>query len=73
MDNIVQAIKELPEVKLRIIPLAWSLLDENGDLDMAKAAAELDGVKEACDEAEAYCKLTQKAVSCLRDLAHSQS
>lgn len=69
--SIIDELKKLPEVNLRIIALAWRLLDDNGDLDMAKAADALDEVNEACTEAAANARDTEIAVSCLKVLAHS--
>ena len=68
MGDIVEILKSLPEVKLKIIPLTWELLDENGRIDIKKAAYHSGEVDAALGEAEEYAQHTEHAVSHLKNL-----
>jgi len=69
--NLIEDLKDLPEVRLRIIDLTWSLVNEGGDLDADRLVSMSQEVDEAIDEARAYADETRMAVSCLMKLARS--
>lgn len=71
MDNLVEAFKQLPEVRLRLIDLAWQVTKENGSLDADQLLLKSKELDEAVDEAKAYANATRKAVSCLMSLVRS--
>ncbi len=68
MSDIVEILKSVPEVNLKIIPLTWELLDENGRIDIKKAAHNSKEVDAALEEAESYARTTESAVSHLKNL-----
>ena len=68
MSDIVEILKSVPEVNLKIIPLTWELLDENGRIDIKKASYSSKEVDAALEEAESYARTTESAVSHLKNL-----
>ena len=68
MADIVEVLKSVPEVKLKIIPLTWELLDEKGSIDIKKASYNSKEVDAALEEAENYARSTESAVSHLKNL-----
>jgi hypothetical protein len=68
MSDIVEILKSVPEVNLKIIPLTWELLDENGRIDIKKASYNSKEVDAALEEAESYARTTESAVSHLKNL-----
>jgi len=60
-ENIINALKELPEVHLSIFQLAREVY-QDGDLDMDKAAFLRKEIDEAVKEAESYAQATREAV-----------
>jgi len=68
MRNIVEILKSVPEVKLKIIPLVWELFDEKGRIDTRKAAYNSQEVDAALEEAKNYAQKTESAVSHLKNL-----
>ena len=68
MDSIefVQALKEVPEVRLRIIDLAREAVKEDGSLDSEMLAFQGVEIKEAIAQAEEYARETAEALRCLR-------
>jgi len=68
MSDIVEILKSVPEVNLKIIPLTWELLDENGGIDIKKASYNSKEVDIALEEAENYARSTESAVSHLKNL-----
>jgi len=68
MADIVEILKSVPEVKLKIIPLTWELLDESGHIDIKKASYNSKEVDAALEEAENYARTTESAVSHLKNL-----
>ena len=68
MGDIVEILKSVPEVKLKIIPLTWELLDEGGHIDIKKASYNSKEVDAALEEAESYAQQTGSAVSHLKNL-----
>lgn len=71
MNNLVEALKQLPEVRLRLIDLAWQVTKDNGSLDAEQLLFMGKELEEAIDEARAYVNATRKAVSCLMSFRHS--
>jgi hypothetical protein len=72
MTEIIEILKGVPEVKLKIIPLTWELLDENGRIDIRKASYNSQEVDAALGEAENYAQQTERAVSYLKNLLRQQ-
>jgi len=68
MGDIAEILKSVPEVKLKIIPLTWELLDESGHIDIKKASYNTKEVDAALKEAESYAQHTKSAVSHLENL-----
>ena len=68
MGDIAEILKSVPEVKLKIIPLTWELLDESGHIDIKKASYNVKEVDAALEEAESYARTTESAVSHLKNL-----
>ena len=68
MSDITEILKSVPEVKLKIIPLTWKLLGEDGRIDIRKASYDITEVDIALDEAEDYARQTGSAVQRLKNL-----
>ena len=68
MADIIDILKGVSEVKLKIIPLTWELLDESGHIDIKKASYNTKEVDAALEEAESYARHTGSAVSHLKNL-----
>ncbi|MBA7465716.1 hypothetical protein ES707_00886 [subsurface metagenome] len=68
MGDIAEILKSVPEVKLKIIPLTWELLDESGHIDIKKSSYNVKEVDAALEEAESYARTTESAVSHLKNL-----
>jgi len=68
MADIIEILKSIPEVKLKIIPLTWELLDEKGRIDIKKVSYNSKEVDAALEEAESYARSTENAVSHLKNL-----
>ena len=71
-DDLIKALRPVPQVRLRLIELAWKLVREDGSLDTDQLAFHHKELVEAIAEAEAYEKATMAAVQCLRNMDHSQ-
>ena len=69
-QDLLSILNTVPEHRLRIIELAWELVDANGELDENQAVPRMQEIREACQEAEAYAAATKKMVwhlnECLR-------
>ena len=70
MSDIVEILKSVPEVKLKIIPLTWELLDENGHIDIKKASynsqrgrCRLRGSRELCSDNGERCLSSEESSS----------
>ena len=72
MGDIAEILKSVPEVKLKIIPLTWELLDESGHIDIKKASYNAKEVDAALEEAENYARSTESAVNRLKNLLKDQ-
>ncbi len=68
MADIIDILKGVSEVKLRIIPLTWELLGEDGHIDIKKASYNTKEVDAALEEAENYAHSTESAVNRLKNL-----
>jgi hypothetical protein len=73
MGDITDILKIVPEVKLKIIPLTWKLLGEDGRIDIKKAAYDTSEVETALKEAEDYARQTESAVQRLKNLLRDKS
>lgn len=71
MDNLIDALKELPEVRLRLIDLARQVAREDGSIDVERAMFLGKELEEAVNEARAYAESTRKAVWCLMNMGRS--
>ena len=72
MGDITEILNSVPEVKLKVIPLTWKLLGEDGRIDIRKASYDTTEVDAALEEAENYARQTGNAVSHLRNLLRQQ-
>jgi hypothetical protein len=70
-QDIVNILKQLPPVRLRLLELAQLVVDDEGEPDMNKIAFYAKEMVEATSEAEAYSSETRKAVAWLRRLVRS--
>lgn len=68
MSDIAEILKDVPEIKLNIIPLTWELIDEDGHIDAQKSSFRVMEVADALQEAEAYADSVERAVSRLKNL-----
>ncbi len=68
MSDIAEILKSVPEVKLKIIPLTWDLVDKEGYIDFKRASYHAKDVDAALEEAESYAKETEQAVFYLKNL-----
>ena len=68
MGDITEILKSVPEVKLKVIPLTWELMGEDGRIDIRKASYDTTEVDVALEEAENYARQTGNAVSHLKNL-----
>ena len=66
--DIIAILEEVPEVDLRIIPLTWKLVREDGTLDNEKVAFYQKELEEALKEVESYARATAEAIRCLTTL-----
>jgi len=71
MDSIIEALKQVPEVRLQIIKLAWKVTGEDGSLDVDQMLFHSKELEVAVSEAAAYSSATREAVRCLREMARS--
>lgn len=67
-SDLVKALKEVPECRLRLLELAREAVKKDGTLDDDMLMNRYKEIKEAADEAEDYARETQEAVRCLMDL-----
>ena len=68
MGDITEILKSVPDVKLKVIPLTWELMGEDGRIDIRKASYDTTKVDAALEEAENYARQTGNAVSHLKNL-----
>lgn len=72
-EELINILKALPAVHLRLLDYAQLITSEDGEPDMEKVIFYAREMTDATQEAEAYAKATRKAVECLKVLGHSQS
>ena len=70
-EEIVRALRTVPEKRLRLLELAREVAGEDGSLDMERAAFLRLELEQAIQEAEAYCDATREMVRCLTVMARS--
>ena len=70
-NNIIKALKQVPETRLRLIDLAWQMFREDGSLDIERTAFLGKELEEAIGEAQAYSRETREAVRCLKQTDRS--
>ena len=68
MGDITEILNGVTEVNLKIIPLTWRLLGEDGRIDIRKASYDTTEIDAALEEAEDYARQTGSAVSRLKNL-----
>jgi hypothetical protein len=75
MDHtrILQALRRVPETKLRLIALAREAVKDDGTLYVEKLTFNMAELQTAIKEAKVYAESTRKAVSCLIRLNRSSS
>jgi hypothetical protein len=70
-QDVIRALGQVPELRLRLIELTWRLTKEDGSLDHEKAAFLRQEIDQATAEARAYAHDTERAVQWLRELIRS--
>lgn len=68
---MIDALKGVPEARLRLLELAWELVREDGSLDPERASFLAREIEEAIAEAQAYAQSTREAVRCLKAMGRS--
>ncbi|MDP3064133.1 MAG: hypothetical protein Q8O40_13125 [Chloroflexota bacterium] len=68
-QDLVKALRTVPEKKLRLVELAWELANEEGELNVEAAAERVDEVNAAAHEAGAYIEATRRLLWRLNELA----
>ncbi|MDP2949735.1 MAG: hypothetical protein Q8P22_09400 [Chloroflexota bacterium] len=68
-QDLVKALRTVPEKKLRLVELAWELANEEGELNVEAAAERVDEVDAAAREVGAYIEATRRLLWRLNDLA----
>ena len=71
-DDLIQALREIPEVQLSLISLAWVVV-RDGALDAQQVALHVKELTEADEEASAYTSRTKEAVCALKKMGLSRS
>jgi len=66
VTEFVQALKEVPEVRLKILDFARESVKTDGSLDSEMLAFRGVELKEAIAQAEEYARETAEALRCLR-------
>lgn len=72
MYDVIESLKQVPEVRLRIIGLAWEVLGEDGAPDVKKMSFHIKELEEAVAEAQGYSSDTREAVRCLKAMDPSE-
>jgi len=67
VQELIEALKEVPECRLRIIELAWKVT-EDGEIKPELVAFHSEELKEAAKEVEIYIEQTREAIECLMKL-----
>jgi hypothetical protein len=64
-ERVIQALASTPPKHLKIIALAWDVLDEHGTLDPEVATERAPEINLALAEAKTYAKATARALQAL--------
>ena len=64
-EDLVRILSEMPEVRLRLIDLAWQVIGEDGSLDRDKLAFYATEISDAIKEAQEYAEATKGVVNWL--------
>ena len=72
-EHLILALKQLPEVKLRLIELARQMVREDGSLDCERAGCYRQEIEAAIGEAEAYTQRVQGVIPWLMQAGRSDS
>jgi hypothetical protein len=67
-ERVIRALASTPPKQLKIIELAWEVLDEHGKLDPEVATQRAPEINLALAEAKTYAKATAMAVQALAGL-----
>lgn len=70
-SELIDALRVVPEFRLRLIELAWEVVGDDGSLDPQRLMFRGKELKEAIDGAEAYAQATKEAVQWLREMGRS--
>ena len=65
VQALTDLLKSVPEKRLRLVELAWEVLDPEGNLDPMKASVRIAEIKAAISEAEHYSKTTAAMAAAL--------
>ena len=71
-NDLVDAMREVPETRLVLIELAWQIYQEVGSFDPAKVAMYHKEIEAAGSESAEYARKTRGMILCLKELARSQ-
>lgn len=64
-ERVIRALASTPPKQLKIIELAWEVLDEQGMLDSEAASKRAPEINLALAEAKTYAQATARAVTAL--------
>jgi len=67
-ERLIRSLKNVPSVHLKIVELAWEVIDGEGKLDVTKAGFLSHELADAAEEAKAYAAATQRMKWSLRRL-----
>jgi len=67
-NRLTCSLKAVPAVRLKIVDLAWEVIDGEGKIDMTKAGFLSQELADAAEEAKAYATATQRIKWSLRRL-----
>jgi hypothetical protein len=69
--DLIRALREVPEVRLRLLEVAWEVTKDDGSLDYDKLPFLSGELQEAVSEAEGYVRSTREAVWALKRMGRS--
>ena len=68
--RLVELLKNLPAVHLKLLDMTWQLTGEDGNLDSQKISFHYTEMEKAIAEAESYSRATKEMVQCLIQQLH---
>jgi len=68
---LISVLRKLPEVRLKLIEVAWQVVGEDGALDIDKLGSLSMDLKDAVREAHGYVDSTKVAICALKNIARS--